>query len=125
MDKYRIEDEETLYRVALSTMPGPFNDDGSVSPAIFMDAKGASVERDGEREEQAVMEVLKKRFRRDKKLIGAVKITAGKCREIGTFPNPIGNGNNEFHAEIHDSEKVVLVSLLKAMMMAKNCRIVE
>lgn len=119
MDKNVIEDGEVLYRAALTTMPTSFDEDGGVLPAIFMDEKGASVERNGERDEQTVLDVLKDKFLH--KIIGVVKITAGECRTCETYPIATHNSSNKYHAEVHDSPTQKEIHILKAMQLAETC----
>lgn len=124
MDLKIIDDTEILYRVVRKSNPGAFVN-GKPTPALFMDAGGASVERDGGRSEEAIVELCRSRFGKRDDYESAVKITAGKCREVNTYPNPVGNHKNQYHAEIHDSEQVVEISLFKAMQLAAICQIVE
>ena len=51
----------------------------------------------------------------------SVKISAQQCRNSDTFPNPIGNHKNPYHAEIWDSEDERVISLFKAMKLAQLC----
>ena len=123
MDKNKIEDYEILYRVVRNSDPNGFVD-GIPTAALFMDEGGASVDRDGGRTEEAIVRKFKSRFKRMEDYKTAVKISAGTCRSIGTYPNPIHNQTNKYHAEIHESDTEVLVSLLKAMQLASLCQIV-
>ncbi|MGM9551960.1 MAG: hypothetical protein ACI3XA_06845 [Clostridia bacterium] len=119
MDKKVIEDSEVLYRAALTTMPDSFDEDGETLPALFMDDKGASVERDGERDEQTILEVLKNKF--FGKIIGVVKITAGECRDCETYPIATHNFRNQYHAEVHGSPTQIEINTLKALQLADAC----
>lgn len=119
----KIEDKEILYRVVKKSDPDGFID-GKPTAALFIDEHGASVDRDGERSEHDIVETLKNRFGRRDDYKTAVKICAGKCREIGTYPNPIGNKKNKYHAEIHESETETEISFLKALQLASQCEVV-
>lgn len=101
MDLNKIEDYEMLYRVVRNSYPDAFID-GKPTAALFMDAQGASVERDGGRSEDVIISTFRNRFARRADYKTAVKITAGECRAANTYPNPVGNHKNEHHAEIHD-----------------------
>lgn len=90
-----------------------------------MDSKGASVDRDGGREESEIIDSFRKRFNKREDYDKAVKIGAGTCRTIGTYPNPIGNAKNKYHAEIWESENQQVISLLKAAQLAEECKTVE
>lgn len=121
MELDNIKDDEMLYRVVKNSDPNGFID-GKPTAALFIDKGGTSVERDGDREEPEVVENLITRFNRRSDYKTAVKIAAGMCREVGTYPTPIGNNKNKYHAEIHESEKVVEISFLKALQLAALCR---
>lgn len=124
MDLNKIEDHEILYRVVRNSYPDAFIE-GRPTAALFMDAQGASVERDGGRSEDVIISLCRSRFARRADYKTVVKITAGECRTANTYPNPVGNHRNEYHAEIHDSEQVVEISLFKAIQLAAICRVVE
>lgn len=124
MDLNNIEDDELLYRMVKKSDPDSFID-GKPTAALFMDAGGASVDRDGGREEQEIVNKFKWRFRRNDDFKTAVKIGAGICRKIGTYPNPIGNHKNKYHAEIWESDKESLISLMKAIQLAEQCTEIE
>lgn len=123
MDLNKIENYELLYRVVRKTYPEAFIN-GKPTAALFMDPGGASVERDGGRSDDEIIAISKFRFGRRDDYENVVKITAGECREVNTYPNPVNNRKNKFHAEIHDSEDVVEIELLKAMQLASLCRVV-
>ena len=124
MNPNEIEDNEILYRVVRKSNPDGFIDE-KPSPALFIDSNGASVDRDGERSEAEIVETFKNRFQRRDDYKTAVKIGAKECREIQTYPNPIGNKKNIYHAEIWDSEDEREISLLKAIKLANLCSEVE
>ena len=125
MDLNHIEDSETLYRAVLKTNPDGFIN-GKPTAALFMDAKGCSVERDGDRPEKIIMQRIKQRFSKYKEDYNtAVKVTAGECRKVGTCPKPENNKKNKYHAEIHDSTDVILIPIVKAAQLAAICKIVK
>lgn len=123
MDLNKIEDYEFLYRVVRNSYPDAFVN-GKPTAALFMDSNGVSVERDGGKSEEVIVAACRRRFGRWDDYKAAVKLTAGECRNVSTYPNPVGNHKNEYHAEIHDSAQVVEIGLLKAMQLAAICRVV-
>lgn len=124
MELNNIVDSEILYRMVKKSDPDGFIN-GKPTAALFMDANGVSVDRDGGRVEADIIENFKKRFRKRDDYRTAVKIKAGVCRDADTFPKPIGNHKNRFHAVIWNSQNEKLVSLFKAVKLAKMCNEVK
>lgn len=124
MDLNKIEDSEILYRVVRESDPDGFISDKPTA-ALFMDEKGVSVDRDGERIEKEIIETFKDRFGRRNDYKTAVKITAKECRSVEAYPNPIGNKKNIYHAEIWESKDEKVISLFKAIKLAQLCREVK
>lgn len=124
MNKDKIADSEILYRVIRKSYPSTFSRTGKLLGAVFIDPKGVSVERDGGRKEQDIIAALKARFKKNDYDCSA-KITALNCRNANTYPNPVGNQKNEYHAEIWDSETQQEISPVKAMLLASLCDIVR
>lgn len=122
MDRNYIADDELLYRAIV----GPQHElivNGSPTEGVFMDEKGLSVERDGDRCEEKVISELRYRFR-NSPYYAAVRIGAGECRSDGAYPVAVGNKKNKFHAEIHESKTCVPVSVLTAMKLASHAKLV-
>lgn len=121
MDLDNIKDTEVLYRVVRESDPDSFIA-GKPTAALFMDENGASVDRDGKRTEEEIVETFKQRFGRRADYKTVVKIGAGECRQVGTYPNPVGNKKNIYHAEIWESQDDKVISLFKALQLAVLCR---
>lgn len=124
MEKDCIKDEERLYRAILNKIPNAIVN-GRVMPSVFIQENtGTSVERDGDREHNEILETLKSRFNRNGKednYLGAASVTAKGCRVAKAYPSACGNRKNIFHAEIHESETEILLSLTKAMLISRMC----
>lgn len=121
MDLNNIKDEEILYRAVRESYPDAFVN-GKPTAALFMDEKGASVDRDGGRTEETIISSFKSRFAKHNDYKTSVKIGAGECRGVGVYLNPIGNGRNQYHAEIQESENELVVSLAKALQLSMICQ---
>lgn len=123
MDLNKIEDCEMLYRAVRKSVPDAFID-GKPTAALFIDNSGVSVDRAGDRCEDEIVKSFVERFGKRDDYGSCVKITAGECREIGTYPNPVGNKKNKYHAEIHESAEIKKISFLKALQLANQCKVV-
>ena len=85
MDLNNIADSEILYRMVKKSDPNGFIN-GKPTAALFMDKSGASVDRDGGRSEEEIIENFKWRFRKKDDYKTSVKISAQQCRNSDTFP---------------------------------------
>ncbi|MCH7723614.1 MAG: hypothetical protein IIA49_13050 [Bacteroidetes bacterium] len=85
------------------------------SSVIFSDPNGLSVERDGDRTEDKVMD-----FFVTNNFFGyLIKLNAGACRQVNTYPLPKPSKHSDYHSEIHDSENQILISDDKREALAK------
>ena len=123
MDSEIISDDEILYRAVTGNQQRLLSRGGPAA-GLFIDAQGLSVDRDGGRSDSEILDAFSARFKKQGCSM-AVKIGADECRFAGTHPLAIGNRRNVYHAEIHESESIVTISLLKAMKLASLCRIVS
>ncbi len=125
MDPKNIQDGEMLYRAIKQSYPEPFVL-GKPSPALFIDKNGLSVSRDGGRAEDEVIQALSRKFvNKEGKsdYSGCLKISAKDCREVPTYPMPKPTQKDPYHAEIHDSEFVIEISLKKAILLSMACTV--
>lgn len=119
MLKEHIEDEERLFR-AIKPFPSWWKFDvNRPSSAAFKDSLGVSVDRQGVREINQVIERFKNRF----EIRAVVSLTAKQCRDFGTYPIAKPETNNPEHAEIHGSPTEVTLTSGKARKLSKNARI--
>lgn len=95
-----IDDTEILYR-AIPDNPNMWKPEiNRPSSAIFKDERGVSVDRDGGRSEQQIIDDFQNRWP-DR---GIVSILTKTCREIGTEPIAKPEEDNIYHAEIFDND---------------------
>lgn len=118
-----IENEEVLYRAFTLSKPNGFKD-GNPTAALFLDENGVSVDRDGSRSEEDIIDRLKNRFKKQG-YDCSIKISAEKCRECNTYPIPKPSRTNKYHAEIHQSETELCIDLFNALKLAKLCEVVR
>lgn len=127
MDFEMIHDEEMLYRAVKKSYVNPFVD-GRPSPALFIDKSGLSVSRDGGRMDEDINQFFSEKFK-DKEgnvdFLASLKISAENCRNAGTYPKPKPSTRDEYHAEIHESESVKVLSFPKAALLSRLCIIVK
>jgi len=105
-DEELIGDAEKLYRGVIRNPNFWIEADNFPSTAIFKDSKGVSVDRDGGRDDCAIVKnmCLIKDFR------ALAMVTAKQCRDSETHPIPKKIPKNPFHAEIHDSPDKVKIT---------------
>jgi hypothetical protein len=114
-----IEDLEYLYRrIILNPNFWDFTNNKPTS-AIFKDSNGVSVDRQGEREEEAIVETF-----RQFPIRAIAKIQAIKCRDLQTHPIYKPLEENKYHSEIHDSAEKIQISSSKAKKLRDNIEIV-
>lgn len=113
-----IEDGEILYR-AIHPSFWNYEEDKPTS-ALFKDRKGVSVDRDGNRNENEVVNFLLK----SRKNFGAGKLNAGQTRNIGTYLKPDKTPDNDFHALILESESRIQISNGKAKELSRIINII-
>lgn len=121
MKSDEIEDHELLYRVSRKSDPDCWENKKPM-PAFFIDSKGASIDRDGNRSKNDIEIKFKNRFKEN--FGGLVRITAEACRNAETIPQAIHNHSNNYHGEIHNSETEIEIDFLKALQLADLCEIV-
>lgn len=119
----KVDETERLYRVIKRSRPDCITASGKVSPALFKDNKGISVDRDGGRPEGVVIDfVLTETFKQRAKAIGMVY--SSFCLNVGACVIPSPNKTNPFHADIWLNRDDERVRNVQALRIADNCRIV-
>lgn len=113
-----IQDNEILYR-AIHPSFWNYEEDRPTS-ALFKDRKGVSVDRDGNRNENEVINFLLN----SRKNFGAGKLNAGQTRNIGTYLKPDKIPDNDFHALILESDTRILLSNRKAKELSRMINII-
>lgn len=116
-----INDVEELYR-AVTRKPNMWkSQEDRPSSALFKDSKGVSVDRDGGRS----LDDICRSFERRIEMQALVSLSVGECRKLQTYPVAKPEGDNPFHAEIHDSPNRVQLSSKKARDLAKAFKTVR
>ena len=94
--------------------------DGTISSAAFADPKGLSVDRGDFREDEVVVEDLKRRF------VGRIiSLYVKNCYDMGAVVRYLPSRNNLYHSEIHGSETVALLSKPQRLYLARKARIIQ
>lgn len=105
-DKNEIADTEILCR-GVQNKPSHVREDGSFTSAVFKDPGGASVNRDGDREINGVIDRMKIQY----DFVCSVSYT--DCLNCGTYPIAKPSRKNRYHAEIHESSSITEISQRK------------
>lgn len=116
-----VQRNELLYRVIKRSQPDSMNEKGRPTSALFKQENGVSVDRDGERNEVAIIETFKARF--DKRFKGLVKVGADICidNDIVVIPE---TSSNIYHAEIFENVDKDPLGQLKALILADQSEVV-
>ena len=117
-----ILDHEALYRSVPSRPSHWVIGEGCPTSAVFKDKRGVSVDRDGGREEQAIIQSFVDRKGAE---AGLIAVTARQCRDCNTNPFSKPLDENPYHAEIHNIGSKVELSRGKAKALADRSRIVR
>ncbi len=114
-----IEDQERLYR-AIKLFPNWWKfETNRPSSAAFKDSRGVSVDRQGNRKPDDIIDKFKIKF----DLRAIVSLTAKQCRDSDTHPVPKPEPDNPDHGEIHGSPTEVTLTSGKARRLSKSVRI--
>lgn len=123
MNNEKVEDFEVLFRAVKRAYPGFFDEKGNPLPALFLNEVGISVDRDGGRKDDEVVEGFK-RFFADR-YRGTVKFKAEDCSKVGVYVEPDPSDGNPYHAQIYDSPNKEEITLLKAMYLTSKVIVIE
>lgn len=116
-----VQRNEILYRVIKRSQPDTIDDKGCPTSALFKQEDGVSVDRDGERAENEIVDTFRARFH--KRFKGLVKVGANVCFEhdMAVIPETT---SNIYHAEIFENEKKEPLSQLNALILADESKVV-
>ena len=108
-----VEGSESLYRVVKRSRPDCITANRKVSPALYKDSNGVSVDRDGGRsEEEIVRFITEVTFPRRAKAIASLLVST--CYGVGSRVEAKPSETNPYHANIYldsDEEKGNLQAL--------------
>ena len=113
---------ELLYRAIKRSRPN-WLDQGIPTSAMFKDEKGNSVDRDGKRNLDDIIDFMRngKLYPRVK---GIVEIPARKCYDIGSTITADPTSDNPFHANIWLNTDDINQQNLRALQLADASRVV-
>lgn len=116
-----VQQDETLYRIVKRSQPDTIDENGHPTSALFKQDDGVSVDRDGDREINDIIDTFKNRF--NKRFKGLVELQADVClkNNIAVIPKPT---ENIYHAEIFENEDKEPLSQLKALILADYSKVV-
>lgn len=113
---------DILYRAIKRSRPELVIQNGinlRVSPALFKDENGVSVDRKMQRDEEMVLLQMKNNF--DKRLKGIVQLSESDVTHVNAIVVPKPTNNNKYHAEIHKNCSEVMLDDLQALQLADKC----
>lgn len=118
-----ISDVEKLYRVIKRSKPEWLSENNTVSPALFKDPEGISVDRDGGRDESDIILFIEKSFDGRAKAIG--RVDSKICLDLGAelIADPIDN--NDYHALIFLDKNDEKRRNIQALQLADSCRLIH
>ena len=120
MDKV-VKRNEMLYRAVKRSQPDTINEDGSPTSALFKQDNGVSVDRDGGRTEDEIVETFESRF--TTRFKGLFRVGANVCLDHSMAVIPADKAN-EYHAEIFDDFNRTPLSSLNALILADAAQVV-
>jgi len=123
MNIEKVEKDELLYRAIKRSQPDAIDKKrNKVSSALFKDELGVSVDRDGKRAENIVVDSQKSYFA--KRYRGTVRVMAEIClaNNMAVIPEP--RDENIFHASIYQDSNKNALSQLNALKLADAAEIV-
>jgi len=120
MEKRVVANEE-LYRLVKRSQPDTIDMNGRATSALFKQNDGVSVDRDGGRIEESIVNTFRSRF--EKRFKGLVRVGAGVCidNSMAVIPEP---QSNEYHAEIYDDFDKTPVNNINALILADNAKVI-
>lgn len=117
-----VQRHEILYRAVKRSQPDTMDENGRPTSALFKQADGVSVDRDGGREEKIIIDVFKNRF--DRRFKGLIQVGADVCIDNNMAVIPKPSVNDEYHAEIFENSDKQPLGQLKALILADNSEVV-
>lgn len=116
-----VQRNELLYRVIKRSQPDSMDPKGRPTSALFKQDNGVSVDRDGCRDEELIIQTFKNRF--EKRFKGLVKVGANICidNNMAVIPE---TSSNIYHAEIFENEDKDPLGQLKALILADSSEVV-
>lgn len=118
-----IQDSERLYRAVKRSKPDWLDNSKIPTSAMFKDANGVSVDRDGNREESEII-----RFMCDvslpKRVKGIARLSVSECRETGAKVESAPSEVNPYHANIFLDSDDIRKQNIQALKLARASKLV-
>lgn len=90
---------------------------------MFKDSKGVSVDRGGNRSEEAIIDLLREHTNYEL-LKAVIYLESSFCYEIPFKLKAKPLDNNKYHAEIHDSNERIELTKSRARKLPRNCSVI-
>lgn len=114
-------EEEKLYRAVWP--PGHpmmfWKKDGSISSAAFKDRRGLSVERGYYRDDDIVVQSMKKFFSGI-----VIKVGVDDCHAVNALVVYLPSERSQYHSEIHGSQDLAVLNPDQCKYLAEHCTVV-
>lgn len=114
-----VERSEILYRAVKRSQPDTIDEHGKPTPALFKDDNGVSVDRDGGRLEDEIVDCFMKRFGQRFKALFCFGAETCLDNNMAVIPD------HDYHAEIFDDYQKTPLSPLNALILADACKAVR
>ena len=118
-----IQAHEQLYRAVKRSRPDWLDSSNRPTSAMFKDADGVSVDRDGTREEPEIFSFMCE-ISFPKRVKGIVRLPASACFGAGTKVEAAPSEGNRYHANIFLDSHDIRIQNIQALKLARASSLV-